>query len=185
MDPLNSSLTAQATNALYNQVSRQQQGFPSMPMPGPSMPVPRDTFSMSPVGPGYTPTDFDTMMRKLVEAKREALRRAAERSNEGRPTNPDKPQTGQTGPLTAKAHGFYEGNKFVPVQQIRIYEVGNYSHRTHQSFSGGWPEYSWKMNNARVGQYYKVQVTWANGYTETRDVRMTSAGGQSIDIYRR
>ncbi|NDD27389.1 MAG: hypothetical protein EB084_03885 [Proteobacteria bacterium] len=178
------SLTAQATQALYGQVTREQQGFSGAPFATTPVPMPQDSVIIAPPGANATQGDLDAWMRKLVEAKQEALRRAAQRSQQGRPTNPDKPSTGQSGPLTAKAHGFYEGNKFVPVQQIRIYEVGNYGHRTYQSFGGGWPEYSWKMNDARVGKYYKVQVTWANGYSETRDVQMSSPSGTSVDIYR-
>lgn len=184
MDGIDGGLTARASSALYNQVMREQLTAAAPLFPAAPTPPPTDSVTMSGTGAGQTATDFDTWMRKLVEAKQEALRRAAQRSGEGRPTNPDKPQSGQTGPLTAKAHGFYEGSTFVPVQQIRIYEVGNYSHRTYQSFAGGWPEYSWKMGDARVGKDYKVQVTWANGYSETRDVRMTSPGGASVDIYR-
>ena len=180
MDAINASMTARASNALYNQVTREQASLAGAPFPA----SPQDLVNVSPPGDASNPVDFDSWMRKLAEAKREALRRAAQRSGEGRPTPPDKPRSGQSGPLTATAHGFYEGSSFVPVQQIRIYEVGNYGHRTYQSFGGGWPEYSWKMSDARVGKDYKVQVTWANGYSETRDVHMSSAGGASLDIYR-
>lgn len=185
MDAIDTSMTARASNALFNQVMREQQTFPSFGSGDAAPPLsPGDLISVSPPGPYASSQDFDSFIQKLIEAKREALRRAARRGGGPRPTDPERPGQNQTGPIDVKAHGFHEGDKFVPVREIRIYEVNDYSHRTYQTFSGGYPEYSWRMNDARVGKSYKVKVSWANGYTETRDVRMNSSSGASLDIYR-
>jgi hypothetical protein len=184
MDGIGTSMTARASSALFNQVMREQQNFDAAPFPASPTLAPGDLVALTPPGPNATPQDFNSFMQKLIAAKRAAIASAARRGGSGRPVDPNKPSQAQTGPVKVNAHGFQEGDKFVPVQQIRIYEVNNYGHRTYQTFGGNYEQYSWRMDDAKVGKDYKVQVTWANGYSETRDVHMGSTSGASLDIYR-
>lgn len=183
MDGINTSMTSRASSALFNQVMREQQVFTAAPFESGPMLNPSDLAAVSPSSLN-NPQDFNALMAKLIAAKRAALAAAARRGGSGRPVDPGKPSSVQTGPVNVTAHGFYEGNTLVPVKQIRIYEVNNYSHRTYQDFGGNYSQYSWQMNDAKVGKDYKVQVTWGNGYSETRDVHVGSSSGASLDIYR-
>lgn len=187
MEAMDTSLTARASNALFNQVMREQQSFASSPAVAAAPPAAiGDILSIAPPPANASPMDFSTFMSRLVAAKQEALRQAALRGGTGgQPTDPNKPKDGKSGPLRVTAHGFYDSNnKLVPVTSVRIYEVNNYSHRTSQQYSGQLPEYTLSMSDAKVGKYYKVQVTWANGYSETRDEQIYSGDGRSVDIYK-
>lgn len=125
--------------------------------------------------------DFEDFVQRMRRLKQEALQQAPPT----KPSDPDKDPSTQTGPLSARAHGFYKGDEFVPVKSIRIFEVGNYNKRSLGSFNGNWyeSEYSHRMDSARVGKDYRVVVTWGDGSTQERDVQM-EAGGTSVDVWK-
>ncbi len=127
--------------------------------------------------------DLALFMQKMMRMKQEALRQRGLNGMSGSgATRPDKVKE-QTGDLNVRAHGYYEGNKLVAVREIRIFEIDNYRKRTYDYFPGGWPDNSLRMNNARVGKYYRVKVTWENGATQEKDVRMDSPG-MSVDVWK-
>ena len=145
---------------------------------------PMDPLDLTLPGLGATDEDLADFFEKMRRAKQEALERSRESQGQ-RPVDPDKKQ-GQSGPLEVKAHGFYKDDQFVPVTSIRIFEVGNYRKRSSDTFNGSWyeSEYTHRMDNARVGQYYRAVVTWADGSTQERDVHMSDSEGQSVDIWK-
>lgn len=114
--------------------------------------------------------------------KQDALRQRALRGGAptGRTNDRDKEKSG---PLDVKAHGYYEGDKLVAVREIRVFEIGNQRKRTYNTFPGGWPDNALRMDNARLGQYYRVKVTWENGTTQEKDVKMDTTSGQSVDVW--
>jgi len=128
-------------------------------------------------------TDLNAFMEKMRSLKQDALRQRALRGGSGTRPAGDKERDRQ-GPLDVKAHGYYEGDKLVPVREIRVFEIGNYRKRAYNTFAGGWPDNSLRMDNARVGKHYRVKVTWESGATQERDVTMDSASGTSVDVWR-
>lgn len=129
-------------------------------------------------------TDLNAFLEKMRGLKQDALRRRGLRGGTGvRPVDPEKDRE-KTGPLDVKAHGYYEGDRLVPVTEIRVFEVGNYRKRSYNTFPGGWPDSSHRMDDARVGKHYRVKVTWASGATQEREVKMDSPSGTSVDIWK-
>ncbi|HXE71960.1 MAG TPA: hypothetical protein VNO81_04790 [Candidatus Nitrosotenuis sp.] len=143
-----------------------------------------DTFTFgTPRGTLADSADFFEQMRRL---KQEALRRAAQEAKRSNPVDPNRDQA-REGRLDVRAHGFYKGDTWVPVRRITISETNNYAdrrHRTRKTFYSTWreSEYNARLDRARLGEYYTIQVTWADGSTQTREVRMTR-DGQNVDVW--
>lgn len=79
----------------------------------------------------------------------------------------------ETGVLRIVAHSFYEGDEWVGVNYIRVWEYGNYSQRWYNSWDeqGNEDQYQYQLNcyNAEKYKYYVVEVGWYNGDVEQND----------------
>lgn len=188
MDP-----TLQASNALYNSVSSRQAMFPWALNYGPMAGVtdPTDSVALTPLPTlpaDITPNAMSTFFDKMRRMKQDAIHAAIQQGYRPRPVDPARPTGNDTtskagGPLDVRAHAYWEGDKMIPVKDVRIWEVNNYRNRTWNSFSGDWQEQDLRLGKTTVGKYYRVQVTWANGVSEERDVRMDNPNGQTLDFY--
>lgn len=188
MDP-----TLQASNALYNSVSSRQAMFPWALNYGPMAGVadPTDSVALTPLPTlpaDITPSEMSTYFDKVRRMKQRAIEAAIQQGYRPRPAETTRPTGSDTtskagGPLDVRAHAYYEGEKMIAVKDVRIWEVNNYRNRTWNSFSGDWQEQDLSLGKTTVGKYYRVQVTWANGVSEERDVRMDNPNGQTLDFY--
>lgn len=123
---------------------------------------------------------FDELMKEMQRQLEEARRQAGQ----GGGAKPPGQQGNQKVNLDIGAHGYYEGDTWHPVKEIRAWEVNNYRNRTSKSFNGDWyeSEYTMKWNDVAPAKYYRVKVTWDNGETRTWDVR-PEAGGWKTKRY--
>jgi hypothetical protein len=123
--------------------------------------------------------DFDAFMKEMQRQLEEARRRAGQGG-----ANPPAQPGNQKVNLDLAAHGYYEGDKWHPVKEIRAWEANNYKNRTYKTFIGDWyePEYNLKWQNVPPQKYYKVRVTWDNGESRTYDIR-PEAGGWKTKRY--
>ncbi|MBM3460534.1 MAG: hypothetical protein FJX76_00340 [Armatimonadetes bacterium] len=159
-------------------------GFPTAPDLGGFVSLADTVWLTPPPAMPMSDADLNAFLSKMREMKQQALRdRALRGGSPGGPVNPEKDKEKQ-GPLDVKAHGYYEGDKLIAVREIRVFEVGNYRKRTYNTFPGGWPDNSLRMDNARVGKTYRVKVTWENGTSQEKDVAMDSPNGTSVDVWK-
>lgn len=189
MDP-----TQRVPGTPFDAVNARQAMFPwAMGYGPPAAMDPADTVALTPMPTmpampaDMTAGDMAAFFDKVRRMKQQAQEAALHQGGRPRPVDPSRP-TGDTttksaGPLDVRAHAYYQGNQMVPVREVRIWEVNNYRNRTYNTFSGDWEAQDLRLPRTTLGKYYRVQVTWSDGVSEQRDVRMDNPDGQSFDFY--
>ncbi len=101
--------------------------------------------------------------------------------------NPTPTPDEDTGTLRVIAQGFYEGDKWVTVSYIRVWEYGNYSRRWYNSWdelgNEGQVNFELDCYNAPKNKYYVAEVGWHNGDTITNDTIYLYQDDQTVYIY--
>ena len=73
--------------------------------------------------------------------------------------------------------------KPIGVTSIRVHESGNLSHRWYNSWSGDYgSSQHLYCENARVGAYFDIKVTWRDGTERTTSIRLKSQG-RDVSLY--
>jgi len=132
-------------------------------------------------GSGQSFQEFDDFMKEMQRQLEEARRR---KGGEAQPPGGPGERGKEKVNLDLAAHGYYEGDKWHPVREIRAWESNNYKNRASRTFNGDWyePEYGLKWQNVAPQKYYRVKVTWDNGESRTYDVK-PDAGGWKTKRY--
>lgn len=79
----------------------------------------------------------------------------------------DPPPDGETGTLNIITYGYYEGDEWIGVNYIRVWEEGNYSRRWYASWDdyGNEGQTSFELScfNAPMDGWYVVEIQWYDG----------------------
>jgi hypothetical protein len=89
------------------------------------------------------------------------------------PQPPDPTGGTDTGKLTIRTYSFYQGDQWVGVNYIRVWEKGNYSKRWFQSWNDfgneGQSNYELSCYGAEKNKYYVAEIQWYNGDNQQKD----------------